>query len=308
MSNNRNPAGGNGAGGNPVGGDAVSRNPEGGDAAGGLGALVDRWRTDLAAWAIPEHITAAVTDSPWVLPRAVFARRADRLSAAPTGPSFERAFAALEPPGSVLDIGSGAGAASLPLLPRCTTLTAVDSELDMLDLLAQRAAGSGVPLRLIAGRWPDVAAEAGVSDVVTCHHVTYNAPEIEPFLAALTAAARRIVVVEMTAAHPLAMLNLLWLRFHGLVRPDGPTADDLLAILAALGVSADSQRWQRPGGRDYESFAELVDVTRRRLCLPPDRAGEVAEALAGLGVERDQPTELASSGRDVVTMWWPGRA
>jgi hypothetical protein len=40
--------------------------------------LLDRWRDDLAAWAIPGHITAAVADSPWVLPRQVFARRADR--------------------------------------------------------------------------------------------------------------------------------------------------------------------------------------------------------------------------------------
>ena len=279
-----------------------------GYAVGDLSALLDRWRSDLAAWAIPDHITAAVADSPWVLPRAVFARRADRVSAAPSGPSFERAFAALEPPGSVLDVGSGAGAACLPLLSRCTRLTAVDSEPDMLDLLAQRAAPSEVPLQLVAGRWPDVAAEAGVADVVTCHHVTYNVPDIEPFLAALTAAARRIVVLEMTATHPLAMLNLLWLRFHGLVRPERPTADDLLAILAAMGMSADSQRWQRPGGRDYESFTELIEVTRRRLCLPSDRADEVAEALAGLGVEPERPIDLGSSGRDVVTMWWAGQA
>ena len=299
---------GNAVGGQPDGGIAHGGNSEDGNPVGGLAALLDRWRSELAAWAIPEHITAAVADSPWVLPRAVFARRADRLSAAPAGPSFERAFAALEPPGSVLDVGSGAGAASLPLLPRCTRLTAVDSEPDMLDLLAERAAGSGVPLRLVAGRWPNLAAEAGVADVVTCHHVTYNVPDIEPFLAALTTAARRIVVVEMTAAHPLAMLNSLWLRFHGLVRPDGPTAEDLLAILTAMGAGAEAQRWQRPGGRDYESFAELIDVTRRRLCLPPDRAGEIAEALAVLGVERDQPTDLGTSGRDVVTMWWSGRA
>jgi SAM-dependent methyltransferase len=279
-----------------------------GNAVGELPALLDRWRSDLTAWAIPEHITAAVADSPWVLPRAVFARRADRVSAAPSGPSFERAFAALEPPGSVLDVGSGAGAACLPLLPRCTELTAVDSEPDMLDLLAKRAAASEVPLRLVAGRWPDVAAQAGIADVVTCHHVTYNAPDIEPFIAALTAAARRIVVVEMTASHPLAMLNVLWLRFHGLVRPERPTADDVLAILAAMGISVDSQRWQRPGGRDYESFSELIEVTRRRLCLPPDRAGEVADALTGLGVDPERPIDLGSSGRDVVTMWWAGQA
>ncbi len=273
-----------------------------------LPALLDRWRAELAAWAIPDHIAAAVTDSPWVLPRTVFARRADRLTAAPSGPSFERAWAALDPPGSVLDVGAGAGAACLPLLPRCTGLTAVDTEPDMLSLLADRAAGSGVETRLVAGRWPNVADDAGIADVVTCHHVTYNVPDIEPFLAALTAAARRSVVLEMTAAHPLAVLNPLWVRFHSLVRPEGPTADDLLAILAAMGVRAESRRWQRPGGGDYESFAELTDVTRRRLCLPPERAGEVAVALADLGVDSARPADLGSSGRDVVTIWWDGCA
>ena len=244
-----------------------------------LPVLLERWRSNLANWAIPAHITAAVADSPWVLPRTVFARRADRLAAAPSGLSFERAWAALDPPGSILDVGSGAGAACLPLLPRCTGLTAVDSQPDMLDLLVQRAEAAGLQPRVVTGTWPATATEAGQADVVTCHHVSYNVPEIEPFVAALTAAARRMVVVEMTATHPLVSLNPLWLRFHGLVRPTGPTADDLLAILQAMGIQAVAERWQRPGGRDYESFAELTDVTRRRLCLPPERAGEVSRAL-----------------------------
>lgn len=277
-------------------------------AASSLPALLERWRSDLAAWAIPEHITAAVTESPWVLPRTVFARRADRFAAAPSGPSFEREWAALDPPGSVLDVGSGAGAACLPLLPRCTALTAVDAEPDMLDLLAERAAGSGLEPRLVPGRWPDVAAQAGTADVVTCHHVTYNAPDIQPFLASLTDAAHRIVVLEMTAAHPLASLNALWLRFHGIVRPDGPTADDLLSILAAMGITAGSYRSGRPGGRDYGSLDELTDVTRRRLCLPAERAGDVTKALLELGIERNRPTDLGSADRDVVTIWWDGRA
>jgi SAM-dependent methyltransferase len=280
----------------------------GSSAAGSLPTLLERWRSDLAAWAIPEHITAAVTESPWVLPRTVFARRADRFAAAPSGPSFEQAWAALDPAGSVLDVGSGAGAACLPLLTRCTALTAVDTEPDMLGLLAERAATSGLRPRLIPGRWPDAAVEAGTADVVTCHHVTYNAPGIEPFLASLTAAAHRTVVLEMTAQHPLVSLNALWLRFHGLVRPSGPAADDLLAILAAMGVSASSHRWGRPGGRDYASHDELTDVTRRRLCLPPERAGEVSEALLDLGIERDRPVDLGSADRDVVTIWWDGGA
>jgi SAM-dependent methyltransferase len=279
-----------------------------------LSWLLDKWRADLAGWAIPEHISAAVTQSPWVLPRQVFARRADRLTSQPAGPSHDRAWAALEPPGSVLDVGAGAGAACLPLLARTTGLTAVDSDAGMLGLLAERAKARGVTARRVLGTWPDVAAQAPAADVVTCHHVLYNVQDLRPFVAELTGHARRLVVAEVTARHPLVTLNDLWLKFHGLRRPESPTADDLLAILTAMGLRPGQQRWTRPGARDYASFEELTEVTRRRLCLPPERAAEVAEALtegaAGTsGPEREPgPVELASSGREVVTVWWRGTA
>lgn len=270
--------------------------------------LLGRWRADLAAWAIPEQITAAVADSPWVLPRQVFARRADRVSAAPSGPSFERAWTALDPPGSVLDVGSGAGAACLPLLPRTTSLTAADADADMLEQLSQRAAAAGVVARTVLGRWPETAALAGPADVVTCHNVLYNVAEVAPFVTALTGSARRTVVTEMTAQHPLVSLNDLWLKFHGLRRPVSPTAADLVEILTALGLRPGHQAWRRPSGRDYASFGELVDVTRRRLCLPPGRAPEIAEALTGSGVDPEHPVDLGTSGREVVTIWWDGTA
>jgi SAM-dependent methyltransferase len=273
-----------------------------------LAELLQRWRNDLAAWAIPEHITAAVTESPWVLPHQVFARRADRLSAAPSGPSYQRALAALDPPGSVLDVGSGAGAACLPLLPSATALTAVDTDEQMLALLAQRAAAAGLAARTVPGSWPQAAAQTAPADVVTCHHVAYNVADIGPFLAALTASARRIVVVEITAQHPLVTLNSLWLRFHQLRRPEAPTAADLFQILTAMGLGPGQQSWRRPGGADYASFGELVDVTRRRLCLPPERAEEVARALSDAGVDPACPADLGSSGREVVTIWWDGAA
>jgi SAM-dependent methyltransferase len=273
-----------------------------------LTALLDRWREDLAAWAIPEHITAAVADSPWVLPRQVFARRADRLRRDPGGPSFERAWEALDPPGSVLDVGSGAGAACLPLAPRITALTAVDADDEMLGLLAGRAGEAGLAARTVHGRWPDVAGQVGPADVVTCHHVVFNVPDLGPFLGALTIHARRRVVIETAAAHPLTSLNPLWLRFHGLRRPEGPTAADTIGILAAMGHDPRHTGWSRPAGADYGSMAELVEVTRRRLCLPPERAGEVEAALVELGINPGQPGDLGSSGRDVVTIWWEGTA
>jgi SAM-dependent methyltransferase len=275
---------------------------------GPLPELLNRWREDLAAWAIPDHIAAGAAESPWVLPRQVFARRADRLRRAPGGPSFERAWEALDPAGSVLDVGAGAGAACLPLAPRTTALTAVDADDEMLGLLAARAAEAGLAARMVHGRWPDVAAQVPPADVVTCHHVVFNVPDLGPFLEALTAHARRRVVIETAAAHPLTSLNPLWLRFHGLKRPDRPTAGDTLAILAAMGRNPGHTEWSRPAEADYRSMAELVEVTRRRLCLPTERAAEVEAALVELGIKPGQPRDLGSSGRDVVTIWWEGIA
>ncbi len=273
-----------------------------------LTELLSQWREDLAAWAIPGHITAAATDSPWVLPRQVFARRADRLRLSPGGPSFERGWEALDPPGTVLDVGAGAGAACLPLAARTTFLTAVDQDGQMLELLARRASAAGLAACLVPGNWPAVASQVAAADLVTCHNVVYNVPELGPFLSALTSHARRRVVLEVTAAHPLAALSPLWQRFHGLTRPDRPTAADLLDILAAMGLAAQHTEVTRPAAADYQSMAELVDVTRRRLCLPAARAGEVEAALLDLGVDPERPADLGSSGREQVTIWWEGAA
>lgn len=273
-----------------------------------LGELMARWREDLAAWAIPERITSAVDESPWPLPAEVFARRADRAATAPAGPSFEEAWAALDPLGSVLDVGAGVGAASLPLLPRCTTLTAVDADERMLTLFAERAEAAGHHASCVAGRWPEVAPLVPVADVVTCHHVFYNVPDLDDVVRALTDHARRRVVAEVSTAHPLTSLNPLWLRFHGLVRPQRPTGADIVAILQALGLRVSVRQWRSTGGPDYGSFAELTDVTRRRLCLPPSRTGEVAEALADLGAADGHPADPGSFGRDVLTISWDGTA
>lgn len=273
-----------------------------------LSARLARWQDELAAWAIPAHLTAAVPDSPWVLPRQVFARRADRLRQAPAGPSYQREWQALDPPGSVLDVGAGAGAACLPLAPRTTTLTAVDTDAALLDLLAERARAAGLDPQLRVGGWPEVAGQTAPADVVTCHNVLYNVPDLGPFIEALTAHARRQVVVELTAAHPLTSLNPLWRHFHGLDRPTGPTAGHVLAILDAMGLRAGHTEWNRPAEADYESVRELAEVTRRRLCLPAERAAEVESALRDTGLSGGQAADLGTAGRAVVTIWWEGSA
>ena len=151
---------------------------------------------------------------------------------------------------------------------------------------------------MVQGRWPDVAASVAPADVVVCHHVFYNVGDLAAFATALTAHARRRVVVELTGVHPVVGLNDLWRHFHGLDRPEGPSADDAAAVLAEAGVDFGTERAPRPPRRvlDHDAW---VAFTRRRLCLPLDREPEVAGLLAA----RPEPDP-----GEVVTFWWDGSA
>lgn len=266
--------------------------------------LYAAWRKDLSGWGIPDEILAAAPESPWAFPRRVFEQRAREQAEEPRGPSYRRALEALPEGGALLDVGSGAGAASLPLAPRASVLTAVDSDPGMLSSLEELAKQiPGLRVELVPGAWPEVAPQVGPADVVVCHHVLYNVGDLRPFIEALTGHARARVVVELTEHHPLEPMNPLWARFHGLSRPAGPTAEDAAAAIRSLGLTVSVERRDAPALHSYESFAEMVGFHRRRLCLPAGADEEVAEALVELGVDPAHPVGLGA-GRPIVTLWW----
>jgi SAM-dependent methyltransferase len=270
------------------------------------GPAAERWREALAAWAIPEDILARAPESPWGFPVELFASRADTARGRLTE-SNRRALEALPEGGVVLDVGCGAGAASLPLAGRASTLVGVDTSPRMLEEFASRARAAGVRAETVEGRWPEVAPRAPVADVVVCHHVLYNAPDLPAFALALTAHARHRVVVELTDRHPMSPLNPLWLRFHGLVRPTRPTADDAADVLREAGLEPHRTDWLAPGSGGFARLEDLVAWVRRRLCLTPDRDPEVLEAIRDEVVRRDDGT-YGFPPRPVVTLWWEGAA
>jgi len=269
-----------------------------------------QWTRDLASWALPPHILDAAPTSPWGYSADVFIRRADTVPPPPT-PSTERAREALPEDGSgvILDVGCGAGTASLPLASVAGRLIGVDPSAQLLAAFRERAEALGTVTTMIEGVWPDVAGPTPVADVVVCHHVAYNVPELAPFLRRLTDHARRRVVLELTARHPMSALNDLWLQFHGVTRPSRPTADDVVAVLRELGLSPRRAEWMAPAfgwGRPFARREDLVASLRRRLCLPMERDGALADALAAQVVERDGVVSLPP--RPVVALWWDGAA
>jgi SAM-dependent methyltransferase len=246
----------------------------------------DRWAQELAAWAIDPELLAAAPESPYGFPPGLFG--ADRGAAATLDAVREVS------PSRVLDVGCGGGAASVPV--GAAELLGVD---ESEELLARFAAAGGPGTRTWQGRWPDVAGEVPVADVVVCANVVYNVPDVAAFLSELTAHARRRVVVELTDRHPWTAMAGLWRHFHGQERPAGPTAELFGAVLAELGLPAEAVTWSRADPWADAAPDVVLAFTRRRLCLPAGRDADVAAAMTRFADARP---------RSATTFWWPGTA
>lgn len=260
---------------------------------GAAGSAAQRWADELAAWAIDPEILAAAPESPYGFPPEIFAAGPDSESS----PLHDLATDALRPGGTVLDVGAGAGAASLGVVPEGGHLHAVDSQPSMLRALEAAARERGIALTTYDGVWPDVAADVPVCDVVVCGHVFYNVPDLVPFVRALTSHARRRVVTELTSRHPLVRLAPMWREVHHQPRPDGPTAELAIEVLREAGLEPEvREQERRPQVRTGAVLDAWVDFTRRQLCLPPERRAEVEDLMAR------HPTTT----RRIVVLAWPG--
>jgi SAM-dependent methyltransferase len=268
----------------------------------------DRWRDGLASLAIPERILAAAPEPPWGFPTECFRRRgAERSRSKLATPTTRRALEALPQGGTVLDVGVGGGATSLPLAERAIAIVGLDAQPDMLAAFVDNARAAGVRAEPVEGRWPEDAERCPVADVVVAGHVFYNTPELAAFAHAMQDHARLRVVAELTERHPLAWMHDLWRRFHDLDRPAGPTADDAAAVLTEAGF--DVTREERTpsvaeGGGGFADRAAAVATVRRRLCLPAERDDEVADALGDRLRRLDDGWDVGLPERTIITLWW----
>jgi SAM-dependent methyltransferase len=252
----------------------------------------EKWRDDLASWAIPEEIRAQAPQDPWIHPVSQFLAPD---GAIPDSPAHAAARDALPAGGSVLDVGCGGGRAALALVPPAGLLIGVDHQQGMLDAFAEAAAKRGIASECVLGDWPDVAASTPVADVVVCHHVAYNVWELPAFVDALTTHARHRVVLELPVRHPLTWMNPLWKQFWDLDRPVSPTADDALTVIRDAGHDARLVEFDDVVQRiplDPRAQAESACI---RLCLPVSRADEVAAAVQA--ADAGMPRRLAA-------IWW----
>ena len=251
-----------------------------------------RWARQMADWALPAEILDSAKQRPFVFSPEIFT--------APEPGTFElslsnrRAAEALGDGGSVLDVGCGGGAAAFAVAPPATEVIGTDRQANMLELFATTAQQRAIAASVVAGSWPEVADDTPVADVVVCHNVLYNVNDIDSFVTALDAHARRRVVIEITPKHPQDRRRLLWRHFWNLERPHEPTAATAVEAITETGLNPVAEESRLPEDPRAVARRELEGPQWcRNLCLPPEREPEVAALIADIPFPRER-----------VTIWW----
>ena len=255
----------------------------------------DTWRELLRRSAVPQAVIDASPEPDVSLAPERFRWKPEEDARQPVRPSRRRALEALPEGGSVLDVGVGGGASSLGLVPKVGLIIGIDPLDGMLESFRASARAAGVATRTVLGSWPDVAGEVEAADVAVCHHAVYRVTELEDFVAALTEHARSRVVIEVSDRSPLSALDPLWKSIHGLDRPGWSVADQLQAVLVAMGVGVEREDMLLPP-RAHDVTPALVEFSRRRLHVGPERDEEIERWLRAR-----EPGE-----HRVVALWWPG--
>lgn len=262
----------------------------------------EHWRSALEAWALPEKLLEAAEESPYGWSAELWRRRSRIARAAPDGGPTLACVRELAgpPPCDVLDVGAGRGRASLPLARDGCRLVAVEKDEGMAGGLEEDAAGMAV--RIVRGRWPDVARHVGPVEVAMCAHVVYDVADLVPFLSAMVERATRGVVVELTETHPWSPLGPWYHALHGIDLPDGPTVDDFARVMEEVtGTVPTVDRWERGGGLWFTGWDEIEEHYGRRLLLSAERRHELRDLLPV--VVEDGKYYVGDRTRRLATVW-----
>ncbi|MFQ5860326.1 MAG: class I SAM-dependent methyltransferase [Dehalococcoidia bacterium] len=186
-------------------------------------------------------------------------------------PVLNRLIQEVQPEGTVLDVGGGAGRFALPLALRCRHVTVVEPSQSMVELLRQEALEADMQnLSIVQGAWEGV--ELQPAEVVLCAHVLYGVEEVEPFVRKLDSHARDRVLILMFVDSPQSHLSPLWKRVHGEERVTLPGLRELLPVLWEMELYPSLEMVHTSGPQMYETWEGAREEFRRRLYVKPGTA------------------------------------
>lgn len=194
------------------------------------------------------------------------------------GGIIERILRSVAPDSTVLDIGAGSGALTIPLARAARSITAVEPSSGQIARMQEAAVRSGISnLTVIPGRWEDVSIEEiGRFDIVTAGYCLHM-EDICPALEKMRRAARGRVFLVHFAGHDLVD-DLA--RIAGQFDP-GPDHRDLLAVLSVMG------------------YRPVIEILHRNFEIPLDLQLEIFTYTLGLSLNQQEALahRMRASGR-----------
>lgn len=269
-----------------------------------------RWKAELQAWAIPEHLLEQADESPYGWPAKLWRRRTrESRSRQETTPTTSLVSRLLGDDGTLVDVGAGTGRSCLPYARAGHRVTAVEKNPGMAAGLGEEVEAEGLEVEVVVGAWPGTAHRTPVADVVLSSHVVYDVPDIAPFVRGLDGHCLRGVVLEMTDVHPWTKMNFLYRAIHDLDRPDGPSVEDLVGVVVAeLGAEVGVVRWERAPDLWFRSWQEILDYYGKRVVVPKPRRPELRPLLEEFVTPKGDRLYVEEGPRSFATVWWvPGR-
>ena len=171
-----------------------------------------------------------------------------------------------------LDIGAGAGRYALPLARIVRDVAALDPSRSMLGALRDSMAAHRIAnIRVIEGRWPANAEDAGPADVALIAHVGYDVEGIGPFVDAMEHAARRECIAVLMQSAPAIQAAPFWPPVHGEERVLLPALPAFVDLLVARGHRPDVEIVES-ARRRWASRDELERFVRRQTWTEPGSA------------------------------------
>ncbi len=159
---------------------------------------------------------------------------------------------------SVLDVGSGTGAITIPMAKRVRSVTALDHSPVLLDIVSKNAAAEGLTnIQTLNLDWTKarIGADFQKHDVVVVSRSLPASNDVTKSLKMIDAAARRSCYVTWKARSYdefedklSRMLNILYLPF--------PEHIVLYNLLHSIGISAEVDIFKTGGFRRYETLEE----------------------------------------------------
>ncbi|MYG91723.1 MAG: class I SAM-dependent methyltransferase [Acidimicrobiia bacterium] len=270
------------------------------------GSPSGRWKADLESWAIPESVLEQADESPYGWPPELWRRRTrESRTRRGTTPTTSLVTEMLGVDGTLVDVGAGTGRSCLPYARAGHRVTAVEKNPGMAAGLREEADAEGLEVEVLVGAWPDAAVSTPVADVALSSHVVYDVADIGPFIRALGGHCRRGAVVEMTNVHPWTNMNYLYRAIHDLDRPEGPSVEDLVAVIVSeLGVEVGVVRWERAPDLWFRTWDDVLAYYGRRVAVPLARRAELRPLLKEHVVARDDRLYVEDGPRTLATLWW----